>query len=218
MAAFDLSGALRRIRRLADLSQRELAALIDSSKSAVAAAETGGAGLDVRLLVRAASLAQLRLALLDGEGREVPGMAAGAVRDMARRRFPAHLDTRHSDEGWWHDDHRYSRPRPWYTFTRDRTWRDRVRTRTGVPDDHLLPQAGDSPDDRARARRSAARARRVRSTEDAWHRRLERRRTAGEPLRDDGFECTCPLRCDELDDRSGPPVHAEDCPCSCDLA
>jgi HTH-type transcriptional regulator/antitoxin HipB len=94
---------VRRIRRLADLSQRELSARIGISKSAVAAAESGRAGLDARVLARAAALAGLRLALVDGQGREVPGMDPDAVRDTAGRLYPAHLDTRYSDEGWWHD-------------------------------------------------------------------------------------------------------------------
>ena len=98
----DLSGLLRRVRRAADLSQRELAARIGVSKSAVAAVESGRAGLDVRALARAAELAGLRLALLDAEGQEVAGMDPGAVRDRGGRLFPAHLDTRHGDEEWWY--------------------------------------------------------------------------------------------------------------------
>jgi len=207
--AFDLSGALRRIRRRADLSQRELARAIQAAKSTIAAAESGAAGLDVRVFARAAAAADLRLALLDPDGQEVTGMDEAAVRDMAGRRFPAHLDTRYGDEDWWHGDERYARPQPWYTFDRLRYTRDHWRGRIGTPDDHQLPRPGDSPQERRAARQRAA-----------WLRHQEevRRRPAA---RDAGsgwdFECTCPPRCDELDDRSGRPFHAEDCPCSCDL-
>ena len=30
--------------------------------------------------------------------------------------------------------------------------------------------------------------------------------------------CTCPAECDQLDDRSGTPVHANGCRCHCDIA
>ena len=208
---FDLPGALRRIRRTADCSQRELAERMGMSKSAIAAVESGARDLTVRLLTGAASLAGLRLALLDGHGLEVDGMAQGAVRDEAGRRFPAHLDTRYGDEGWWHDAHHYGRPRPWYTFDRDRRTRDGRRERTGPPEDHQLPRPGDSPAERAeRRRREGARM----AAEDR-----ERRFLAGEFRHIDvGFTCSCPPACDELDDRSGRPVHAPGCGCDCDVA
>jgi transcriptional regulator with XRE-family HTH domain len=211
MSPFDLPAVMRRIRRGADLSQRELAQRIGISKSAVARIESGLVGLDVRILARAAALAGLRLALVDESGEEVPGMTAGAVRDRANRRFPAHLDTRYSEEDWWHGPHRYERDQPWYTFDRDRRLRDEYRHRRGTPADHLLPQPGDSPRERAAERRRAYL--RARAEE------RQRRFLAGE-LRHRGeeFECTCPPGCDQLDDRSGRPVHAEECPCSCDLA
>jgi hypothetical protein len=89
--------------------------------------------------------------------------------------------------------------------------RDRYRRRDGTPDDHQLPQPGDSPQERSAARRRAAA--RARAEE------RERRFLAGEFRHvADGFTCTCPPGCDELDDRSGRPVHTDDCPCSCDLA
>ncbi|SEP24458.1 Helix-turn-helix [Trujillonella endophytica] len=203
-----MAGLLRRIRRLADLSQRELAAGIGVPKSTLAAAETGRGGIDARVLVRAAELAGLRLALLDAAGAEIQAMAEGAVRDRNGRRFPAHLDTRHSDEGWWHGPERYSRAQPSYTFDRARRFRDAERDRRGMPDDHLLPQPGDSPAARLAARRDAAR----RAERAAW----ERRRDAGElpPLPD--FGCECPPECAEGDDGTRP-FHTGDCPCRCDL-
>ncbi|MFD2091606.1 helix-turn-helix domain-containing protein, partial [Blastococcus deserti] len=81
MTGFDLPGTLRRIRRLADRSQRELAVELELSKSAIAAAESGRRDLPVSALARAAALAGLRLALLDADGAEVAGMAPDAVRD-----------------------------------------------------------------------------------------------------------------------------------------
>jgi len=115
---FDLCGALRRIRRLADLSQRELAARAAVSASAVGHAEAGTRDLPVASLARAAAVAGLRLALLDGEGREVSAMGPNSVRDHGGRRFPAHLDTVPSEERWWRYEHRFDRPRPSFTFDR----------------------------------------------------------------------------------------------------
>jgi transcriptional regulator with XRE-family HTH domain len=208
--AFDLPGALRRIRRIADLSQRELAAAAGLSPSTIGQVETGRRDLPVRLLVELAAVAGLAVALVDDDGTLVPPMAGAAIRDMGNRRFPAHLDTRYSDEGWWHAPHRYDRDQPWYTFDRDRRTRDRYRRRNGFPDDHQLPRPGDSPQERSAARRRAAARARAEDT--------ERRFLAGEFRHiDDTFTCSCPPRCDELDDGSGRPVHTEDCPCSCDL-
>jgi len=210
VAAFDLTGALRRIRRTADLSQRELATRIDVSKSAIAAAESGSRSLDLRLLAEAAELAGLHLALVDADGHEVSGMAAEGVRDMSGRRFPAHLDTRYSDEGWWHHPHRYDRAQPWYTFDRDRRTRDAFRAHGAIPDDHQLPQPGDSPAERAEARRREY----WRGVADERRRRFE----AGEFRQlGDWFTCTCPARCEDVDDFSGRPVHADECRCRCDV-
>ncbi len=212
-AVSDLSlpGLLRRIRRTADLSQRELARAGGLPRSTVAAAEAGTRGLDARTLARLAALAGFRLALLDEQGREVAPMDAEAVRDGGGRLFPAHLDTRHGDDGWWHGPHRFDRPPVTYTSTRDRRYRDLRRARSGTPEDHQRPQPGDSLAARAQARRAAAR----RAREEG----LERRRAAGlVPPPDLGVECDCPPACEELDDRSGPPRHAEGCACSCDVS
>jgi transcriptional regulator with XRE-family HTH domain len=207
---FDLCGVLRRIRRTADLSQRELASAAGLSVSAVAHAEAGTRDLPSRALARAAELAGLRLALLDEDGREIPGMDADGARDTTGRRLPAHLDTQHTDEVADRWTHRPDRQQPWFTFGLDRAARDRQRARAGTPDDHGIPVAGDSPADRARARRRAA----WRAREDPRLQRL-----AAMPWRplDDGFTCACPPECDEVDDGSGPPRHAAVCPCGCDL-
>jgi HTH-type transcriptional regulator/antitoxin HipB len=213
VAALDVPGLLRRIRRRADLSQRELAGRLGVSKSAVAAVEAGVRPLAVDLLARAAQLAGLRLALLDDRGQEVTGMSVAGVRDRGNRRYPAHLDVRHSDLGWWADLERYTRRRPDFTFDRKRRTRDADRERSGTPEDHLV-----LPDDSPEARRAFL-------AEQARRRRRARRlawlaQHVGEPLEPpaDAFVCECPPECEQLDDRSGKPVHAEGCPCGCDVA
>ncbi|MGY1671143.1 helix-turn-helix domain-containing protein [Geodermatophilus sp. SYSU D00710] len=219
MSDLDLSGLLRRIRRLADLSQREIAQATGTPRATIAAAEAGTRGLDARALARLAAVAGVRLALLDAEGREVSPMDAAAVRDGGGRHFPAHLDTRHGDDGWWHGPHRFDREPVTYTFTRVRSHRDEARARRGTPDDHQLPQPGDSLADRARARRAAAR--RAREEE------LERRRAAGLLRPAAEFRCVCPPACDALLLDEPPPApgraatpapHAPDCACGCDLS
>jgi transcriptional regulator with XRE-family HTH domain len=210
MPDFDLGGHLRRIRRRADLSQRQLARAAGISAASLAGAEAGSRDLPVGALVRAAALAGLRLALLDDTGREVGPMSPEAVLDLGGRRFPAHLDTRPTAAGSWLHEHRRDRPETAYTFGRDRSARDAGRRKAGTPEEHhpLLP--GDTP-----AGRRAARTEEQRRRQQAER---ERRRAAGDLRRlDDGFTCTCPPACDELDDRSGPPVHADDCPCGCDV-
>jgi transcriptional regulator with XRE-family HTH domain len=79
VADFDLSGALRRIRRIADMSQRELAAACGLSQSAVARVENGRGDLVVGELCRAAAVADLRLALLDPAGEAVAEMSRPAL-------------------------------------------------------------------------------------------------------------------------------------------
>ena len=108
----DLAGLVRRIRRTADLSQRELAARSGISKTTIAAAEVGSRDLGVTRLALLAEVAGLRLALLDAEGREVRGMDPGGPRDATRRRLPAHLDTQHTDEVADRWAHRPDRQQP----------------------------------------------------------------------------------------------------------
>ncbi|SDF19947.1 Helix-turn-helix [Blastococcus fimeti] len=206
----DVTGLVRRIRRIADLSQRELAARLRLSKSTVAAIEAGTRDVDVRVLAEAAALAGLRLALLDAKGGEAPGMHPGAVRDRGGRFFPAHLDTVLSEERASRWEHRPRLRQPNYTFDRRSPWEDAGNRAAARPADHLLPQPGDSPQELRAARQAAARQRR----QEEWERRL----AAGElPPPATSFSCTCPAGCDELDDWSGRPVHVEDCPCSCDV-
>ena len=190
------------------MSQRELAVACGVAQSVIAHAESGRRDLPVAVLARAATVAGLRLALLDAGGAEVRPMSDDAVCDMGNRRFPAHLDTRYSEDQWWHGKERYSRPEPWYTFDRRRGTRDHYRQRDGTPEDHQLPQPGDSPYERRAERRRAALRR--------AHEEAERRRAAGlEPPRPE-WVCDCPPGCAELEDWTGPPQHADDCACRCD--
>lgn len=198
------------MRRACDLSQRDMATRAGIPKSTFAAAEAGIRDLGVGALSRVADVAGCRVVVLDGSGAEVVPMAAGAVRDMGNRHFPAHLDTRYGDDDWWHGPERYSRRQPWYTFDLARERRDGRRAAAGsAPDDHQLPQPGDSPEERRAARQRAAQQR--------AEAERERRRAAGLVPPDPGWVCDCPPECEELEDWEDPPKHAAACICLCDL-
>jgi transcriptional regulator with XRE-family HTH domain len=213
MTEFPLPGILRRLRRAADCSQRELAAQLGLSKTAVAAVESGTRDLPASALALAAALAGGRLAVVDASGRELTPMAARPVRDAAGRRFPAHLDTRHGDVDWWHGVERYSRRRPQFTFDRDRGRRDWWR-QAGTPEDHHLPQPGDDLAARAAVRQQEARRR--------WaEERRAREAAAGPPaawVLDWGTGCTCPPGCDYDEETNEDLAHVADCACRCDVS
>ena len=212
---------MRRIRRTADLSQRELARALGLSTGAVAQAETGRRDMPATVLARAAAIAGLRLALVDDTGAEVPGMDGDAVRDRGGRHFPAHLDTRHGDVWWWHGSERHSRDRPRYTFDRDRAERDDRRAWDGTPPDHQLPRPGDSLGDRARARQEARSGPPAGRPRTAW----SRSGVGGGCPPPWTPTCTCPPACDDLLFPEGPlPAgqnavpHVDECPCRCDIS
>ncbi|CAM3928000.1 helix-turn-helix domain-containing protein [Nocardioides zeicaulis] len=93
-------GFVRRIRRILDVSQRGLAALVGVSQSAVARWETGRTSPRVSMVQQLMRLAGLRATVQDAEtGEEVEPMRDDGHRDRAGRRFPAHVDLEVT--GWW---------------------------------------------------------------------------------------------------------------------
>lgn len=87
----DVSGYVRRARRLADLNQRELADAVGISASRVARIETGGP-VDVQTFAGILAAAGLRLTVVDAGGAAIDPMPPDVLRDRAGRRRPAHLD------------------------------------------------------------------------------------------------------------------------------
>lgn len=87
----DVTGVLRRARRQADLSQRELARLAGVSRATIGRAERDGQAT-LPLIERVLAVAGLRLAVVDEQERPVAPMRADGVRDLGGRRMPAHLD------------------------------------------------------------------------------------------------------------------------------
>jgi HTH-type transcriptional regulator/antitoxin HipB len=155
---FDVARLVMRVRRMADLSQRDLAARLGTSPSTVARIETGGCSVSVGLLSRILGFAGLRLTVVAADGVPVTPVAVDGLRDNAGRRFPAHLDVDLPGEVPPLRQLMPRRDRPpakgWY---RQRAQRDERRAQDGVPPDHPT-----SRDLRAAAERERAHLRRVR--------------------------------------------------------
>jgi transcriptional regulator with XRE-family HTH domain len=134
---FDVAGYMRRVRRIADLSQRELAALLGVSHASVGRMETGAAPVDVAALSAVLGLAGLRLCVVDATGRAVSPVPGDVLRDHADRHFPSHLDVLPPADQPVHRgaNPRKGRPeaRGWYTL---RGRRVELRDRRGVHADH----------------------------------------------------------------------------------
>jgi transcriptional regulator with XRE-family HTH domain len=125
------SGLVRRVRRLADRSQRELARAARVSQATISRLEAGTLTPSIGVLQRIIGVAGLWLVVVDEEGRIVLPMADwDDTRDGAERRFPSHLDTilDPAPGEWWADV--YGLTRPPETFHRDRGVRDQRRARS----------------------------------------------------------------------------------------
>lgn len=89
----DLPGALRALRRRADLSQRELAARAGVPHGTVGSVESGASpNPRLRTVERLVGAAGARLAILDVDGSEPARLPTDGWRDRAERRFPPHVD------------------------------------------------------------------------------------------------------------------------------
>lgn len=165
---YPAAGLVRRARRIADLSQRELARRAGLSPSTVARIETGEITPSLGVMQRILDAAGLSLVVVDHEGHVVQPMRDVAdMHDGADRRYPAHLDTILDPRPgeWWGDQ--YGLARPPETFYRDRRRRDACRARSqwevrvklfrGVPP----PPDPEAHDRRLAAIRAAARPRDV---------------------------------------------------------
>jgi HTH-type transcriptional regulator/antitoxin HipB len=140
VANIDPSGLVRRVRRAADLSQRQLAALAGVSPACIARIETDAASVRVDLFQTLLAAAGLRLAVLDGDGKEVAPMRADGLRNGAGSRFPAYLDPEPLARRTWSYRSRYTRPKP-VVVCDQRARRDARRRLDGTPVNHPGPEA-----------------------------------------------------------------------------
>lgn len=125
LGGYGLSEIVRRVRRTADLSQRELARRARVSPATVGAIEKGSRAPSLAALIRILLAANYQLVAVDGDGRLVlPLLVYQDVADLAGRRFPAHLDTILDPEygEWWADV--YGLTAPPETFRRRREYRE----------------------------------------------------------------------------------------------
>lgn len=90
-ARLDSSGYVRRARRTADLSQRELAAALGVHQSRISRVEAGRA-VTLSMFEEILATAGLRIVIVDEAGAEVEPMPTDVLRDRAGRRQPSHLD------------------------------------------------------------------------------------------------------------------------------
>lgn len=127
MGPFDggLPGMIRRVRRILDVSQRGLAALLKVSQSVVARWETGRTSPRWCMVEQLLRMARLRATVRDEQGEEVGPMRADGARTHAGSRYPAHVDLRAT--GWWVPRRLRS-----MTSVEAFAWRDRSR-RIGDP-------------------------------------------------------------------------------------
>jgi transcriptional regulator with XRE-family HTH domain len=126
-----VSGLVRRARRIADLSQRELAEKARLSRSTIGRIETGSVMPSLAVLQRILRATDLYLVVVDKDGQVIkPMVNADDLYNGAGRRYPAHLDTILDPEPgeWWADQ--YGLARPPETFYRDRAYRDAQRARS----------------------------------------------------------------------------------------
>jgi HTH-type transcriptional regulator/antitoxin HipB len=143
-----IPGLVRRVRRILDLSQRGLAALLEVSQSVVARWETGRTSPRASVLHDLLARAGLVARVQDREtGDEVAPMRDDGARDHADRRYPAHVDLRVT--GWfyprgvecstdWWTWRRASRARqdPMVRYRTARWRRHLERDVFGTPEDH----------------------------------------------------------------------------------
>jgi HTH-type transcriptional regulator/antitoxin HipB len=171
MGPFDggMPGMVRRIRRILDVSQRGLAAILEVSQSVVARWETGRTSPRASVVERLLRLARLQVTVHDEDRREVRPMRADGARTHGGSRFPAHVDLRAT--GWW-----VPRRLRAMTSTEAFTWRDRSR-RLGDPAVryHVSPfrkrierELYGTPDDHPALEQLAAEVRFLDERREAW--------------------------------------------------
>ncbi|GAB2919528.1 hypothetical protein GCM10027047_16360 [Rhodococcus aerolatus] len=116
----DQSGYVRLVRRRLGMNQRELAAALGIAASTISRAEARRSRLDLATFTRVLRATGLRLVVVDAENRRVhPLREPPATRDLADRRFPAHLELvlDPAPGEWWGDC--FGLVRPPETFHRD---------------------------------------------------------------------------------------------------
>ena len=131
LGSYPISGLLRRARRIAGVSQRELARRVGVSASTVARAESGSIEPTLSVFARMLAVAGLHLVMVDEGGHVVTPMRdIPDTRNGGGWRYPSHLDViLDPKSGEWWGDH-YGLARPPETFHRDHDRRRAMQRRT----------------------------------------------------------------------------------------
>lgn len=194
----DVPGLIRRVRRICDFNQRELAARLGVSQSTVARWETGDDEPPISVFARLVALAGLSLAVVNESGAAARPMRSDGVRDAAGRRRPAHLDIV---------------PEPpeafcWGRPVRDRRARGRCRSDYGIPQPRVV--ADDHPSEEDVAAFVAEWRRRRKEKTQRVHERILAAPVARDPSCHD--PCNCVDGCFEV------PGCLTTCECRCEGA
>jgi transcriptional regulator with XRE-family HTH domain len=142
MTRTEVANIVRRVRRTADMSQRELAVAANVAKSTIAAIEANLQSPRVETLeaiLRVGGCMLVAINVATDQVEEVWPWNSFGLRDRSGRLFPAHLDIREvgpGGEGWWGTERLlyHGRTRPRHTFDRDRRCRDDKRRQGDVVD------------------------------------------------------------------------------------
>lgn len=159
--SFDVAGFVRRVRRVADLSQRDLADRMGLSRAAVGRLESVPGRVDLATFQAILGVADFRLAVVDGAGRLIEAVPHDTLRDHGNRRFPSHLDATPPDIGI--PNERGVDPRrgkgPALGWYRQRSMRNRMRELGRQPVDHpTVTSERQRQADRLQRRRESAAA------------------------------------------------------------
>ncbi len=193
----DVAGHLRRVRRWADISQRQLAASVGVTPAVVGRWETGGA-MTVAMFEQVLALAGLKIMVVEDDDRPTPPMRSDAVRDAGGRRYPAHLDVLPTVT----NEERWDRPQN-DVFAPYRRRRDRLRqTLREIPSDHPTPTDVLQEKQIHFELQHMVRLERLRQ--------LRQRATALGLNALEFVSCTCPVSCEES------PACPSTCPCQCE--
>lgn len=159
----DVPGFIMRVRRICDLSQRELAERLGVDQSLVARMESSRRRVDLWRFTEILSLAGLRIAVVDEDGTEVAPVPHDVLRDNAERRMPAHLDVRPKSDpprSTLVDTHpEREAARAWYHHRTKRDRRRAGRDARSIPDQPSSSSIASAERERREARRRAVQER-----------------------------------------------------------
>lgn len=201
---WDVAGLIRRVRRVCDLSQADLAGRLGVAQSTVARWELGQREPSLGQFRALVKLARWQLRVCAADGAAVRPMDADGPRDRRNRRVPAHLEL----VPFWPYAPRPTRCAEQHWFVPKRRVRDAWRKHCyggRAPKDHLT-------EDHVRALVAVAVAARRRYYRAFWEQSIAAAVARGRPdPREPPPVCTCPIECEDV------PGCIAGCECLCEV-